>query len=70
MKAKEIVGRNLKWWRVDNGATLRDVGDRLGVTPATVSRWEGGTRVPNIDQMEAICEMFGKTLVDMVTYRP
>jgi DNA-binding XRE family transcriptional regulator len=49
----------LKAARVNRGLTQNDVAQALGVTKKTVSSWENGKTVPNIDKIEAICALYG-----------
>lgn len=41
-------------FREDNGLTLADLANRIGVKPAAVSRWENGHRFPRSDALERI----------------
>lgn len=43
-------------WRVDRGLSQQQLGDRLGVTDMTVSRWERATSLLNTNVMAAIAE--------------
>lgn len=48
----------LSAWRRDNGWTLAELGDRLGVSEASVSRYERG-RIPEPDVMRRIVDLSG-----------
>ena len=43
-------------WREDKGLTQQQLGDRLGTSDVTVSRWETGKRKPDLDAQAAIAE--------------
>lgn len=43
-------------WRDLRGLTQQQLGDRLGVTDVTVSRWERATNLLNTNVMAAIAE--------------
>jgi transcriptional regulator with XRE-family HTH domain len=44
-----------------------DVADRLGVSPAAVSRFRGGSRVPRMATQKAIAEAYGWSIRDQAT---
>lgn len=46
-------------WREDKGLTQQQLGDRLGTSDVTVSRWETGKRKPDLDAQAAIAEALG-----------
>lgn len=49
----------LKDARTAKGLTGETVGGKLGVTKATVSKWETGKHEPNVDQIRALCRLYG-----------
>jgi transcriptional regulator with XRE-family HTH domain len=49
----------LKAARVNRGLTQNDVAQALNVTKKTVSSWENGKTVPNIDKIEGLCALYG-----------
>jgi transcriptional regulator with XRE-family HTH domain len=46
-------------WRESKGLTQQQLGDRLGTSDVTVSRWETRTRRPDLDAQAAIAEALG-----------
>ncbi len=46
-------------WREDKRLTQQQLGDRLGTSDVTVSRWETGKRKPDLDAQAAIAEALG-----------
>ena len=46
-------------WRDRKGLTQQQLGDRLGVSDVTVSRWETRSRRPDGSTLAAICEALG-----------
>lgn len=52
-------------WRDDRGLTQKQLGDRVGATSQTVSRWETGERRPDLDAQAAISEALGIQPVDL-----
>lgn len=49
-------------WREKRGLTQEQLGGRIGVSDVTVSRWETGTRKPDLSAQAAICEALGGNL--------
>ena len=43
------LGRNLAQARKDRGMTQQELAERLSVTRQTVSRWESGTALPDVE---------------------
>jgi transcriptional regulator with XRE-family HTH domain len=58
----------LKRYRMRHGLTLEALGEHLGVSKATVCRWEGGERFPNALMMQRIAKVTGGSVTpnDMV----
>lgn len=46
-------------WRESLGLSQEALGERLGVSGVTVSRWETGRRRPDLNVLAAICEALG-----------
>ena len=44
------------------GKTQKQLGDLLGVSDVTISRWETGQREPSLGTQAAICEALGGNL--------
>ena len=54
-----IILDRLKQIRISSGLNQADFGKRLGVSGATVSRWESGEREISDSAILLICEKFG-----------
>lgn len=55
----------LKASRANVGLTQDEVAKALNVTRKTVSSWENGKTVPNIDKIEALCALYGRRYDDI-----
>ncbi len=53
------LGSKIAKKRKDLGMTQIDMADRLSVTRQTVSRWEAGTVLPDIDRIGEIADLLG-----------
>ena len=58
MLNENILGERLKLCRKSNQLTLEQIGNQLGVTKTTVSRWEKGNRLPDIPALLALADYF------------
>ena len=62
--------RRLRFYISERNATQEQVADAVGVSPATVSYWCKGERVPRMDKIDALCRFFGCTRDDLLTNNP
>ena len=52
--------------RKGKGLTLKDAAAMLGVTPATLSRWERGITKPRLTPVIRMQEIYGVTVSELV----
>lgn len=52
------VGRFLKEIRKQNNMTQEQLGERIGVTNKTVSRWETGNYMPPIESLKLLSDIY------------
>lgn len=57
MDAKK-VGSFLKELRKENNMTQEQLGERIGVTNKTVSRWENGNYMPPVECLELLSDIY------------
>lgn len=57
-----LTGQEITEIRRAAGMNLKQFGDLLGVTEATVSRWESGHRRPKYEMMERLNDLAHKHL--------
>jgi transcriptional regulator with XRE-family HTH domain len=50
------VGTAIREARLARNMTQRELAERLGTSPANVSRWETGAAMPGLDRLGALCE--------------
>lgn len=60
------MGKFLAQLRREAGLTQEALGGVLGVTNKTVSRWENGNYLPDLDQLEAIGARFGVSVDELI----
>ena len=60
MDEKRIkLAENLTWLRKKAGETQRDLGEFLGISDKTVSKWETGDSEPGLDQVLTLAKHYG-----------
>ncbi len=60
------IGKFIAQLRRERGLTQTQLGEIVGATNKTVSRWETGTYMPPIDVMDIISKEFGVSLNELV----
>lgn len=59
---------NLIQLRKLNNLTQEDIAEKLDVSRQTLSKWETGESLPDIDKCKLLADIFGVTLDDLVNY--
>jgi len=62
------IGNNIKSLRQSHKLTLREVGQRCGVSPQAVYKWEQGINEPNMRTTQILCDLFGCTVEELAGY--
>ncbi len=65
----KVVGAYLAELRKENNMTQEQLGEKLGVTNKTISRWETGTYLPPVDILEKLSDMYGITINEIISGR-
>ncbi len=63
----EKIGSFLSQLRKEQGLTQEQLGEKLGVTNKTVSRWETGTYLPPVEMLQALSELYGITINEIIS---
>lgn len=66
MEVKRI-GEFLAQLRKENGLTQEQLGEKLGVTNKTVSRWENGNYLPPVEILQLLSDMYGLTINEILS---
>ena len=61
------IGSFLSQLRKEKGLTQERLGEQLGVSNKTVSRWETGTYLPPVEQLQLLCELYGITINEILS---
>ncbi len=60
------TGKFIAKLRRERGMTQEALGGKLGVTNKTVSRWENGNYMPDIETLRALSKEFGVTMEELI----
>ena len=60
------IGEFLKRLRKEHGLTQVQLGEKIGVTNKTVSRWENGEYLPSVDMLKILSEEYGVTINEIL----
>lgn len=60
------IGKFLKELRKEQNLTQEQLGEKVGVTNKTVSRWETGTYMPPIECLVILSELYGVSINEII----
>ena len=61
------MGSFLAELRKENHLTQAELGEKLGVTNKTISRWETGTYMPPVEMLEELSHMYNMTINELLS---
>ena len=70
MPMKKISGAYLKKLRLENGYSLRSLGERLYVSKSTVDNWEKKDCLSDSDLIQALAKLYGIDEEDLTSHSP
>ncbi len=68
--SKSNIAINLRYLRNRNGLSQEEVAEKIGVSRQSVAKWENGDSLPDIIKCEALADLYGVSLNDLVRYNP
>lgn len=66
MASKEVIGANIRKFRLAANMSQSDVASVCGIEKARLSRYENGHLVPRVDTIESIASALGVKPQDIV----
>jgi transcriptional regulator with XRE-family HTH domain len=63
----KMIGQFLAQLRKDKGLTQEQLGEKLGVTNKTVSRWENGNYLPPVEILQLLSDLYGLTINEILS---
>ena len=61
------TGKFIAALRKEKGLTQEQLGEKLGVTNKTVSRWENGNYMPDVEMLSLLSEEFGVSINELIS---
>lgn len=61
------TGSFLSQLRKEQGMTQEQLGEKLGVTNKTISRWETGTYLPPVEMLQLLSDIYGITINEILS---
>ncbi|PWM45601.1 MAG: hypothetical protein DBX47_04160 [Clostridiales bacterium] len=62
----ETVNEKIHKFRKAKKLTQEQLGQKLGLTPQAVSKWEKGLTMPDILLLPELCDIFGISIDDLL----
>lgn len=56
---KEIFSKRLRHFLSINNMTQKELAEKIGVGTTSVYNWCNGVKIPRMDKVDAMCELFG-----------
>lgn len=60
------IGSFIAKLRHETGLTQEELGQKIGVTNKTVSRWETGSYMPNIEMLKLLSDLFSVSINELI----
>lgn len=60
------IGEFLTTLRKEKGLTQAQLGEKMGVTNKTISRWENGNYLPSVDMLKLLSDEFNVTINEII----
>lgn len=66
----KVIGAFLAQLRKEKNLTQEELGEILGVTNKTVSRWENGNYLPPVEMLQQLSDFYGLTINELLSGKP
>ena len=64
------IGKYIAGLRKKNGWTQQQLADKIGVTNKTISRWENGNYMPDIEMLQILSRIFDVSIHELLAGEP
>ena len=61
------IGKFIAVLRKEKGLTQEQLGEKLGVTNKTISRWENGNYMPDVEMLTLLSKEFGVSINELIS---
>ena len=69
-ETKQIIAENLVFLRKQNNLTQLELAEKLNYSDKSISKWEHGETLPDIEVLKKVADLFGVTLDYIVSDMP
>ena len=63
---KQVFSENLNFFMTISDKSRRDISDALGISYYTVTDWVNGKKMPRMDKVERLANLFGVSISDLI----
>ena len=64
-----MFNKNLKFFRLKNALTKKELADKIAVTPMAITHYESGARKPDMAVIKQLAEVLGVRVADFLAVR-
>lgn len=64
-----MLGKNLKYYRLKNNMTMKELAEKIGVTNMAISNYESGKRTPDMQILNKLAEVLNIKIMDFMSVR-
>ncbi len=64
-----MFSKNLKYYRLMNSLSKKELANKVNITSMSISNYENGKRIPEIETMKKLAEALGVRVADFLTIR-
>lgn len=65
----DMFGKNLKYYRLKNNMTRKELASLIHVTPMTITHYENGERCPSMETIKALAQVLGIKVTEFLENR-
>ena len=64
-----MFSKNLRYYRLKNFMTQKQLAEKVGLAPSTITHYERGSRTPSMEILKALAEALGIHVSDFLLAR-
>lgn len=65
-----MLGKNIKYYRIQKGYSQQELADLIGVQKMTISNYENEKREPDVEMVKSICKVLDVSMNRFMAYKP
>ena len=65
---EQIIGNNIRKYRKLHNLNIEELAEKIGVSRQSLSKWEKGESVPDLENAANIAQVLGASLDELVNY--